>query len=323
MRVIVTGGSGFIGTNLIEYYLQLGNEVLSLDILPPRQAAHLPYWKCVNLLDKSELERIVSEFSPNLVLHMGARTDLNGQTVGEYAANTVGVSNLIEVLRKLSTIKFVVFASSMLVCRIGYKPQSEYDYAPSTPYGESKIEGERRVRNEVKNDFPWVIVRPTSIWGPWFDKPYRDFFETINRGLYFHPGGYRIKRSYGFVLNLIYQIDGLIKNNSRDLIGRTIYLSDYEPLELKTWADLIQKNLNVSPIREVPFPLFKLAAMLGDVFNYFNLEFPVNSFRLKNLLTEAIMDTGPIQQVVPNLPYDVNDAVTITCQWLKSRKDRD
>ena len=112
--------------------------------------------------------------------------------------------NIIEAINKINTVKFIIFASSMLVCRLGYQPNNSNDYCPDTVYGESKVIGERIVR-ESSLTVPWTIVRPTSIWGPWFDIPYRSFFDTVHKGLYFHPSGLRVKRSYGFVLNVIYQ----------------------------------------------------------------------------------------------------------------------
>lgn len=318
MRVIVTGGSGFIGTNLVAHHLAVGDEVLNLDIAPPRQPAHEPYWQQVDLLDASRLERAVADFAPHVVLHMAARTDLGGDTIGDYLANTAGVSNLVNALRALPSLNLAVFASSMLVCRIGYRPVAEDDYAPSTPYGESKIEGERRVRQEAGSAFPWVILRPTSIWGPWFDTPYRDFFEAVARGLYVHPRGHRIRRSYGFVLNVVHQIDRLVAMRPTDMIGRTVYLADHTPIELKEWADEIQQELKAGPVREVPLFILRGAALVGDMLKCMNIRFPINSFRLNNLLTEAIMDTAPMQGVAGELPHDMRSAVAITCRWMNS-----
>ena len=243
-KILVTGGSGFIGTNLIEHYKSIGDEVFNIDINQPRNIEHLDQWRKVDLLDKDKLTSVIKEIEPNIVFHMAARTDLNGLNVGNYDVNTRGVENLIGALNELTTLDFVIFASSMLVCRLGYKPSSEVDYCPNTPYGRSKVIGEELIRSSNIN-FPWVIVRPTSIWGPWFATPYRDFFDVIRKGLYVHPKGIRVRRSYGFIYNSIFQLSRISDRLNDELVGKTIYLADYHPIELKSWSENIQKNLNI------------------------------------------------------------------------------
>jgi nucleoside-diphosphate-sugar epimerase len=322
-RVLITGGSGFIGTNLVEHYLGRGDEVINLDVAAPRQPAHATAWRRVDILDAASLQREVSAFDPHVVLHMAARTDLRGASENDYQANTLGVSNLIRALRPLAHLQLAVFASSMLVCRIGYQPRSEDDYTPTTAYGRSKVEGELRVRREAGNALPWIMLRPTSIWGPWFGAPYRDFFEAVQRGWYVHPRGLRVRRNYGFVLNAVYQIERLEVTRASNLVHRTVYLADHRPIELKAWADLIQRELGARPVRQVPLRLFRLAARLGDTLAAVGVDgFPMNSFRLGNLLTESVLDTSAMEDVAGELPYDLQSAVGITCRWMKSLQCR-
>jgi len=59
-------------------------------------------------------------------------------------------------------------------------------------------------------DLPWVLVRPTSIWGPWFDVPYRNFFLSVARRRYVHPAGKRIHKSFGFVGNITWHLHRLM-----------------------------------------------------------------------------------------------------------------
>ena len=59
-RIIITGGSGFIGTNLVDYYLARDCHVLNLDHLPPRNPAHLNYWQKVDILRFNELKSAIS-----------------------------------------------------------------------------------------------------------------------------------------------------------------------------------------------------------------------------------------------------------------------
>ncbi len=318
MRVLITGGSGFIGTNLVEHYVNHGHDVVNIDIVEPQCPGHGNYWIGTDIRDADAINRKFQEFRPDIVLHMAARTDLFGKSIDDYTSNTVGVSNIISAIKSAGSVRLAIFASSMLVCRIGYKPVDEFDYCPSTAYGESKIEGEWRVRREAGDAFSWIVVRPTSIWGPWFASPYRDFFTAVQRGWYVHPSGRRILRSYGFVLNTVYQIDRLIEQAGGDLLGKAIYIADYKPIELKSWADEVQRCLEVKPVREVPLWIFQVAAKIGDFFKSLGWNtVPMSSFRLNNLLTEMIHDTSPIQSVCGPLPYTMPDAVSLTRDWLR------
>ena len=319
-KILVTGGSGFIGTNLIEHYKSIGDKVFNIDIKHPRNIEHMDQWHKVDILDKDKLAAIIKEIEPNIVFHMAARTDLNGLNVDSYDVNTKGIENLISALNEIKTLDFVVFASSMLVCRLGYKPSSEVDYCPNTPYGESKVIGEGLIRSSNIR-FPWVIVRPTSIWGPWFATPYRDFFDMIRKGFYVHPKGVRVRRSYGFIYNSIFQLSRIADRLNDSLVGKTIYLADYEPIELKSWSENIQKSLKVREVKEAPMLLFKVAAKLGDTLKIFGYKNPpMSSFRLNNMLTPMVHDTTPLKKYCGAVPYSINEGVIVTCEWLLTYK---
>lgn len=319
MKVLITGGSGFIGTNLVEWYLRQDATVINIDIMPPRNPKHQEVWRNTDIMDKKQLLRIIHAFDPDYCFHLAARTDLNGFTIDDYSANTRGVQNLIDALLGCKSLKFTVFASSMLVCRIGYQPLHENDYCPTTPYGASKVEGERLVRSLGTGRLAWVIVRPTSIWGPWFASPYKDFFIAIRNGLYVHPRGRRICRSYGFVFNTVYQLDQLRTQLGGHMLGRSLYLGDYAPVELHTWGTLIQKSLQGRKIRELPMFLFKLGAWMGDLLKFLGISFPLTSFRLNNMLTETVHDTKPLAEITGTLPYTTEEGVKVTCDWLLSQ----
>jgi GlcNAc-P-P-Und epimerase len=318
MKILITGGSGFIGTNLAEHYLSLGHEVLNIDIAPPRNSSHIDFWVCVDILNNEKLTDVVKKFNPDFCFHLAARTDLLGRSIEDYPENIDGVRNIIQALSQCHSIRASIFASSMLVCKLGHIPVKQDEYCPTTSYGHSKKIGEGLVRSLAPHNFNWVIVRPTSIWGPWFSSPYRDFFSMIQRGAYFHPMGHRILRSYGFVLNSVFQLEAIQKDFCSKLSGETIYLSDYQPLDILNWANLIQSDMGCKPIMQLPFLFFKIAAFIGDFLNYLGFKkFPLTSFRLNNLLTSAVYDTTPLSELSGRLPYTVKDGVRITNKWLK------
>jgi len=320
-KILITGGSGFIGTNLVEYFATAGHQVVNLDIRTPRNPHHVRFWRCVDLLHKSDLSVNVRDFQPDFVLHMAARTDLDGRSVANYSANTVGVSNLIDAIDGVTSVKRVIFASSRLVCRIGYQPENMLDYCPSTPYGESKVIGEQIVRNRA-NRLPCtcIIVRPTSIWGPWFDVPYKSFFLTIARGRYVHAGRSRILKSFGFVGNTIHELVRLMHATADVVAEKTFYLADYPPIDVAVMANTIQRALGEKPIKTVPVAVLRPVAWSGDGLKALGWRNPpLTSFRLDNLLTPMVHDLEPLQTVVGELPHSMEEGVRITVDWLRAQ----
>lgn len=89
MRVLVTGGSGFIGTNLVEYYLSKGVEVVNLDIASPRNPEHKSCWKQMTVLNLEGLHAVVVNFSPTHVVNLAAQTGTidRGRKLENYATN--------------------------------------------------------------------------------------------------------------------------------------------------------------------------------------------------------------------------------------------
>ena len=321
MRILITGGSGFIGTNLVELFASRGDEVLNLDIAAPRNSAHHSFWQRGDLLDGVGLRSLVRDFAPEVIFHMAARTDLDGRSVNDYAANTVGVENLIAAVEGATSLRRLIFASSRLVCRIGYAPRDEFDYCPTTAYGESKVIGERLVRDALSRlPCPALIVRPTSIWGPWFDVPYKTFFLTIAHGRYVHPGSARILKSFGFIGNTIHELVRLMDAPADAVAGKTFYLADYPPIDVAVMANTIQRALGVKPIKTVPIGVLRPAAWVGDSLKALGWRNPpLTSFRLDNLLTPMVHDLEPLRAVVGTLPHSMEEGVRMTVDWLQAQ----
>jgi nucleoside-diphosphate-sugar epimerase len=318
MRVLVTGGSGFIGTNVVEWFLQRGDAVLNIDIAPPKIEAHRDVYRKVDIMDRPALAKAFGDFQPTVVIHLAARADLEQRKgLEHFAPNIAGVTNIIDAARATGGVQRSIFTSTRLVFDLGYEPRHETDYHASLLYGESKAKGEDLVRAAPDDLGEWIIVRPTGIWGPWFASSYRTVFQLIRKGMYVNLSGGPVYKSYGYVENLAYQLQQLA-DAPGDLVHRkTFYLADYQPVAVAEWASQIAAAFRSRPIRTVPVSLFRVAAAAGDIINRFGLEFPMTSFRLNNLTHDMVYDISATEAVVGTLPFSVEEGIDRTIEWLR------
>ncbi len=302
-RILVTGADGFIGRHVVAAF----NDAVGIDTHD------------VDLRDRPRLIEHIRAAAPVAIVHLGARTDLGGESVAEYAANTDGVANLIEAIDATPSVERCLFVSSQLVCKVGYVPRDEHDTCPDTYYGESKVRGEQMVRDWKSDRVTWCVLRPTTIWGPGFGAHYQRFLRMIQRGHYVHVGRRPLHKSYGYVGNTVHQLRQFLSAPADRIHGRTFYLADYQPLSLRRWADAIQKELSAPPVRTVPEPIARTIALAGDILNRVGWSrFPFNSFRLRNVLTEYQFDLRATEEICGPLPYSMDDGVRALVAWFRT-----
>lgn len=319
LRVLVTGSSGFIGTHLVRPLISQGYALYGLDIqLPAFSTNDFQFVQC-DILNASSLEQVLLDCQPRAVIHLAARTDLDGRNVSDYAANVEGVQNLMIAVANTPSVQRCIYTSSQLVCRVGYVPKDEGEYCPNTLYGESKVLTEKIVRQYDGGGVEWCLVRPTTVWGAGMKPHYQRFFRMVCQGRYFHIGRRPLYKSYSYIGNIVYQYQKLLEAPVEQIQRRMFYLADYEPIALNAWVNAFQRELGARPIPIVSEPLARIAAILGDILNTVGVKaFPFNSFRLNNILTEYQFDLAPTEKVCGSLPYSMEQGVRETAVWIRT-----
>lgn len=311
----MTGSSGFIGRALVQRLRSEGRAVVGLDKL----AAETTDIVC-DILQADRLEEAMTRCAPDALVHLAARIDLNEKRdLAGYAANIEGVENLIEAVRRTPSVRRTIWTSSQLVCRVGYVPKSDTDYAADTLYGKSKVWTEEIVRRANGADREWCLVRPTTVWGPGMSLHYQRFLWMIARGHYFHVGHRPLRKSYSYIGNIIFQYSRLLSASPEQIHQKTFYLADYTPIDLIAWCDAFQREFGSRGIPHVSVGIARALSLCGDALNAAGIQkFPFNSFRLNNILTQYQFDLEPTAAVCGPLPYNMEQGIVATVAWLRN-----
>jgi UDP-glucose 4-epimerase len=176
VRIIVTGGAGFIGSHVVDRYLELGHEIVVIDSLWSHgggRRENLPARVGFVHLDirDDEIQRVFQEFKPEIVCHHAAQHSVAiGSRDPKYDAqvNVIGLINVLEASVRAGARK-VIYASSGATYGTPEKlPMDESTpQLPESPYGVTKMVGEhylRYYRRERGLDF--TALRYANVYGP-------------------------------------------------------------------------------------------------------------------------------------------------------------
>ncbi|MFO1461406.1 MAG: NAD(P)-dependent oxidoreductase [Verrucomicrobiota bacterium] len=318
MRVLVTGGSGFIGRHLIAHLLEKGYEVVNVDITPPAEASQRALWREGSILDASGLERCFRDVRPSRVVHLAALAIMEGKSIDEFSANTDGTANVLAAVRAVGTVERLVVTSTQHVRKPGSPPpKSDEDYVPYMLYGESKVITEKLTRAAGLSGH-WTLIRPTAVWGPHHPFLVNGLWRLIHRGLYVHPSHDPVVRSYGYVRNIAWQIERILSLPAASTHGKTLYVGD-ENARQQDWINGFAQALTGRDVRTVPLWSLRVLAGFGDGVRAVGLRFPLYGSRLYNLITSNPVPIQPTFDILGRGPVAMADGIEETASWLRSQ----
>lgn len=319
MKILITGASGFIGTNTVAAWSSSGNTILNYSTQAPLDSTQQFCWKQGDILDPGATLAAFKEFQPEAVVHLAARAECDENTTVEegYRVNTEGTRNVLAAIASTASVRRVIITSSQFVCGPGPLPRDDEDYFPATVYGQSKVLTERLTR-AANLRACWTIVRPTNIWGPWHLRYRREFWRVLARGMYVHPGSEPVIRSYGYVKNIVHQMRRILELPEERVSGRTIYLGD-RPSNLLEWVNGFSRALAGRDVRVVPRPLIRALAMLGDIpTSLTGKAFLINSSRYRSMITDYTTPMESTFKLLGENPYSLQEGIAETVSWLRA-----
>lgn len=314
MKVFLTGGTGFIGSHLIEILLAQGEEIFALVRDPAR--ASWAVGKNIHLLrgDLFSIPALPSEI--DLVFHLAGKTKAR-KSVDYYTANLKGTASLFRALSASGASPRVLCLSSLAAVgpSHGVRGVKESDPArPVTHYGRSKLLAEEEALR-YKDRFPLVIIRACAIYGP-RDADFLNFFRWINRGILPTVRGKKLI-SLCYVKDLV---EALILCGRKNLpSGEILNIADPR---VYTWEELgeaagraLGKRLKKVII---PLTLFYFIAGLSEFADRFKSKPGIISRQKYQDLKQPawIADVSKAQELVSFQPrFDLETGLKETMDW--------
>lgn len=174
MRILVTGGAGFIGSNVVDAYIQAGHEVAVVDDLSEGNIENVNQAATFYQVDiaNPKVEEVFAEFKPHMINHHAAQISVPHSVDAPQAdarINVMGVVNLLECCRKHEVGKVIYVSSGGVV--YGEPDQlpavESMPLQPASPYGISKYAGELYLDFFAKQcGLNYVIFRYSNVYGP-------------------------------------------------------------------------------------------------------------------------------------------------------------
>lgn len=174
MRILITGGAGFIGSHVAQAYLQDGHEVIIVDNLSSGRKKNIPTDAKFYLLDirSAEIEQVFKIEKPDLVNHHAAQISVpvsSRNPILDSQVNSQGLLNILQNSISNGVKKFIFISSGGAIygdTEIMPTPEA-HDTQPLSPYGIHKLLGENYLRfYKSQHDLDYTVLRYSNVYGP-------------------------------------------------------------------------------------------------------------------------------------------------------------
>lgn len=176
MKILITGGAGFIASHIADKYLELGHEVVIIDNLSSGKKEYINkaarFYKA-DICDGGAVSKIISFEKPHVINHHAAQMSVRisvEDPVIDAQNNVIGLLNIFEAGKKNKVKKFIFASSGGVVYGDASQLPTPEDYEPKlplSPYGVTKFAGENYLYYyQTIFKIPFIAFRYGNVYGP-------------------------------------------------------------------------------------------------------------------------------------------------------------
>lgn len=253
MRVAITGANGFIGQHLVSHFTAAGWTVTPI-VRPDLSPASGPH----------HVEQLLA--GADVLVHAAGAT--RAPTPAQLHDSNVELTRrVVRAAREAKVSRFVFISSQAAAGPAASRDTPISEVAPCAPieaYGRSKRDAELVVRDAGAAGLPFVILRPSSVYGPG-DRDFLSLFRLAGRRVAIHPANRKHWISIVSVHDLVDAIASAA--TAPAALGETLFLCNDDPVQWSTLFALAASSAGVdlSVDLELPSAIVQLGAIFGDL----------------------------------------------------------
>lgn len=320
-KALVTGANGFVGSNLVRALLKKGYKVTCMVRRTSNLSSleNLPVsFKYADYYSLSSLQDACKE--QDIVFHVAAKVrEVNEKRY--FDANVEVTGNLLEAINGSNTEKFIFLSTQAAAGPAdGLSPKTET--CPCNPvsyYGKSKLEAEKVVREECP--VPWVIIRPSSVYGP-YDKDFLKYFKLVNKHIAPLAGFKKKYFSLIYVEDLVQMI--ILTAESERANNEIFFAGDGNVYLLEDFISAIEEVMQKKAMTlHIPFFLSYLLAAFNECMKFFTKkQATINLQKVKEMRKcYWLCSTEKAKEILNYKPhYSLQEGVKKTYQWYKEHQ---
>lgn len=307
MKILITGGSGFIGTRLIDDLLKEGH---SIKIYDKMRSIKYPDLCIVN--DVRNKEALIDATKGcDIIYNLAAEHADDVTPKSLYADVNVGGAENVVLAASANNIKHIIFTSSVAIYGLNRgEPDESYSAQPFNEYGRTKYEAENIFLDWVKKDSlnSLTILRPAVIFGENNRGNVYNLMTQIHSGKFLMIGNGENKKSMAYVGNIAAFLASRVHAKS----GINIYNFAGKPdLSSNEIVNIIKKSLGLkSNTLSMPYVIGLCGGYIFDVLaKLTGKKFPVSSIRIKKFTSETTVNTDKLLESGFKDPYTLEEGL--------------
>ncbi|MDR3506432.1 MAG: NAD-dependent epimerase/dehydratase family protein [Caulobacteraceae bacterium] len=306
-RIFLTGGSGYVGRNLIRHFVGKGSTVVALARSPASAAAVQALGATSFSGDIFAAGLIDGMAGCDALIHAAADIDHGRGSAEQQRTNVDGTRHVFEAARRSGVGRALIISTESVLLDgsplIDADETRPFPRRPVGAYSRSKGEAERLALSQAAPGFAAMAVRPRFVWGRDDTTALPQLVAAVTSGKFAWISGGHYPTSATHVVNLGVGVELAL---TRGRAGEVYFITDGQPVEFRTFVTGLLASQGISaPDKSMPRGVVRTVATIGDILGRLSdgrIKAPVSRQEFATSAVPVTLDIGKARRELGYAP---------------------